>query len=227
MSRIAHRTGLDRPDGLRVGRAVAECADSWFLCLITAGRGHLSGLLADLGDACFFNPIVTRRVISKNGEGREYRRPVRQQLFPGYIFLNGQPARDAAFDSFHAYRVDTVADGMQGQLTNELAVVEYEIGKNPEVVAGPIFTAGHVVKIIHPHELAGTTGRVAAERDGTVWVNIPLLNAGIPLEVAAEFLEVVRETAAVKRTLKISCGGCGRDTYNATGLCDVCGNWPE
>lgn len=210
------------------GRTVAECTDRWFLCMIQAGTGHTSGLLSDLDKlgASYFHPIHIVRKVSKNGNPgpkNTYQRKTYQPLFPGYLFLNGDLARNVAFDSNHAYKIDNVANGMQDRLTGELSVVEYGLAKNPEMQAGPIFKKGVAVKIIHPHELAGTLARVSGTGDdGTVWVNIPLLNAGVPIQVDPELLERVKTEEEKQLTLLVCCRDCGQDTRNPSGLCNRC-----
>lgn len=216
--------------GLTSGKAVNACSGLWFLCMVSAAPGSLTGLLSDLNvaQADFYHPVHTVLKVCTNGNkgpNNKFKRRVEQSLFPGYLFLNGQTARDVAYDGRHAYRVDPVANGMQGPLTEQLKAVEYKIELDDSFSTGPQFCAGVAVRVLHPHPLAGTLGRVSTdspEGDPTVWVNIPLLNAGIPLEIPLAEIEEVVDTKTQLRTLLVCCSDCGRDTRNVSGLCDRC-----
>jgi hypothetical protein len=210
---------------LMAGKTVADCLGQWFLCLITAGHGHTPKLLDDLEfeGATYYHPIVERKIPHKNGRGKEHPRKTYQPLFPGYLFLNGDTARSIAFESNHAYRVDEIPKGMQRQLTTELTAVEFAIKKTPDLKTGPLFEKGTLVRILYPHELAGTLGRANEEEDdGTVWINVPLLNAGFPIPVPPSCLEAASDIVPKQQKLNVCCRGCGRDTKNPSGMCDRC-----
>jgi hypothetical protein len=194
------------------------------------GSGHESGLASFLQrqerrldkPLPFYLPLTVVKV--KNGivQGEQMYRHVSRPLFPGYAFLNGPDTVDAAYESDHCGRVEPIAQGMQEQLTGELIDVARALAACPALTTGPLFPNGRLVKIAYPHKLAGMLGRVAKEYDGNVYVNVPLLNAGIPIAVEPEYIELMPENSVAARRFKVCCGVCGRDTKNASGICDRC-----
>lgn len=207
--------------------AFARFQDDWFLCHILSGHGHTNGLAADLrrNDCNYFLPLTTYKV--KNGktpDGKQAHCLKTKPLFPGYIFLNGDNAKGVAYDSPHSYQIDDVARGMQKQLGSELRTVAMALEVKPDLVPGPLYRKGSLVKISFPHELAGCLGRVNFESpDGFVYINVKLMNTGIPIPVPISCVDAMTEGEEEEFSkLKVSCLSCGRDTRNITGVCDRC-----
>lgn len=172
---------------------IGELSARWWLCQTVASREKsLAKSLYEAG-CDYFLPMnrVRRRVPWSNHAGASAERTVieTKPLFPGYVFLNGDSARDTAASwPASEYQVGIIPVVNQPKLQGELESIAKALGSDPFLGAVRGLKKGTWVTIIHG-AFQGCIGIVDHEICGRVFLNCELMGSCIEVQVDPNFVE--------------------------------------
>lgn len=109
-------------------------------------------------------------------------------LFPNYVFLNGDDARDVAARSPAKCVIYPVSLKTQPILQRELESLCLALSVDPWLGIGPAFREGDRVRV-KAGPLMGVEGILESRADGhRVHLNVCMMGRSVPVEVPEEFL---------------------------------------
>ncbi len=180
-------------------RAVAELTDNWWVCSTFANGGEkfiAERLIEERAD--FFLPLrKERREHANAGRPGKTKRTVETPLYPRYVFLNGDYARDVALTCSRRFSsaqctVWPVASKVQPILTEQLVNLAASLEVNHYLGAPVPFRKGDKVRVCRGmfEGIIGVFDR--ADEMKNVYLNNALFNSSVPLEqIPVEYLELV------------------------------------
>lgn len=161
-----------------------ECMlDHWWLCMTHGGKEKpLANKLA-AARVDYFLPLTEYR--------DSYRKLKIRPLFPAYIFLNGDEAREVASYTVEKLVIYPVSNKTQSILTHELIQIAKALEVNPALGAEPHNFEKHERVRVVKGPMMGLEGQFDCNSShGRVWLQIKILGQkGIPVEVPIEFCE--------------------------------------
>jgi transcription antitermination factor NusG len=171
----------------------------WYLVHTAAHQENaLAKLLFDSSITYFLPRAPTPTNKSKS------RKPKAQPLFPRYLFAHGSPqiiprikAHPPGFK-----RVVSLSIARSLDLTEQLRSLLAALVNAPEAIQPPTrFEPGQQVMIRPPHRLAGMAATVRAAsvitpktNSNLVYLDLPILQQSVPIEVPAKFLRLDDQT---------------------------------
>lgn len=172
-------------------RPVDSMTGWWWLCMTHGGKEKPLARKLASARVDYFLPLSEYEV-SRNDRGRSYDIKKTRALFPNYIFLNGDDARDVASLAAEKVCIYPVSAKTQTCLQTELESIAIALAVNPALgTESHQFQPNEKVRIIGGLYM-GCEGYF--DRKSThhrVWLMLSIMgrSKGVPLEVPIEFIE--------------------------------------
>jgi transcription antitermination factor NusG len=171
-------------------RSIPSLTGWWWFCMTHGGKVKALARKLAAARVDYFLPLSEYRIL-RNDRGRQYEIRKTRALYPNYIFLNGDDAREIASHAAEKVSIYPVSAKFQPRLQIELEHIAKALEVNPALgTSVHDFTKDQKVRVVRG-PFMGVVGYFdyASPRQ-QVWLRVEMLGQkGLSLEVPVEFIE--------------------------------------